>query len=56
MDGRMDDIGWMYVSSSLFLPAGSVCPAPGRLVMQPVFVQTVMVKLYKWNGFSPSTT
>ncbi len=30
------------------LPAGSVRPVLGRLVMQPVFVQSVTVKLYTW--------
>ena len=40
----------------LFLPAGKVRAVVGRLVMQPIFVQSVTVKLYTWYGFSPFTT
>lgn len=50
--GHVDEL----MKLSLFLPAGRVRPAAGRLVTQPVFVQAVMVKLYRRYGFSPFTT
>ena len=46
---------FMFVCSSVclcadifVLPAGMVRPVVGRLVMHPVFVQSVTVKLYTW--------
>lgn len=38
----------VFVCTYSCLPAGKVSPVLGRLEMQPVFVQSVTVKLYTW--------